>query len=97
MSDAEDRVMERMDDLSARVGSAATLDVHAVTASPGGHDGHDSLGEPVAPLDTDTAEQVARDVLTREDGRSVVWIGHTKTGLELADRVVTLDRRGTPR
>ncbi|MEP9381702.1 thiol reductant ABC exporter subunit CydD [Nocardioides sp. KR10-350] len=52
------------------------------------------LDEPVAHLDTSTAEQVAREVLTGEDGRSIVWMSHAETGLELADRVVSLDRRG---
>jgi len=55
------------------------------------------LDEPVAHLDTSTAEQVAREVLNGQDERSVVWISHAETGLELADRVVTLDRRGTAR
>ena len=55
------------------------------------------LDEPVAHLDTNTAEQVARDVLTGETGRSVIWISHAQTGLELADRVVTLDTREGPR
>ena len=55
------------------------------------------LDEPVAHLDTSTAEQVAREVLRGEDERSVVWISHAETGLEIADRLVTLDGGETPR
>lgn len=48
------------------------------------------LDEPTAHLDTATAEAVARDVLSAGD-RTVLWITHARTGLDLVDRVVTLD------
>lgn len=47
------------------------------------------LDEPTAHLDTATAESVARDVLATGD-RTVLWITHARTGLDLVDRVVTL-------
>lgn len=47
------------------------------------------LDEPTAHLDTDTAEQLAAEVL-RSDGRTVVWITHAATGLDRVDRVVDL-------
>ena len=59
------------------------------------------LDEPIAHLDTATAEALAREVLggqyeSHDGGQgctgSVVWISHTDTGLALADRVVSLDR-----
>jgi ATP-binding cassette subfamily C protein CydCD len=47
------------------------------------------LDEPTAHLDTATAEAIARDVLADGD-RTVLWITHARTGLDLVDRVVAL-------
>lgn len=47
------------------------------------------LDEPTAHLDTATAAAVARDVLAPGD-RTVLWITHSRTGLDLVDRVVAL-------
>jgi ATP-binding cassette subfamily C protein CydCD len=53
------------------------------------------LDEPTAHLDHATAEQLAAEVLGREDGRSVVWITHGSAGLDRVDRVLDLDCPGT--
>jgi ATP-binding cassette subfamily C protein CydCD len=68
------------------------------------------LDEPLAHLDTSTAESLAREVLAREDGstgetevgphggtKTVLWITHTSTGLGLTDTVVSLQRMGEVR
>jgi len=60
------------------------------------------LDEPIAHLDTATADSLAREVLgghyeSLGSTHSVVWISHAETGLELTDRVVSLDREGTAR
>ncbi|MDH2414871.1 thiol reductant ABC exporter subunit CydD [Nocardioides sp. CER19] len=47
------------------------------------------LDEPTAHLDTATAEALAREVLQDED-RSILWITHETSGLDLVDRVVEL-------
>jgi len=52
------------------------------------------LDEPVAHLDTLTAERVAADLLSAARGRSVVWISHSAVGLDRVDRV--LDLGGCP-
>ncbi|MFT4288482.1 thiol reductant ABC exporter subunit CydD [Nocardioides sp.] len=49
------------------------------------------LDEPTAHLDAATAAALAREVMEEED-RSVVWITHGTAGLDLADRLVTLER-----
>ena len=49
--------------------------------------------EVVAHLDSVTADQVAREIFTAPPGgrvRSVVWVSHTTAGLDLADRVVSV-------
>jgi ATP-binding cassette subfamily C protein CydCD len=48
------------------------------------------LDEPTAALDSHTAEQVARDVLEGAHGRSVVWITHSRIGLDRMDTVLQL-------
>jgi len=50
------------------------------------------LDEPTAHLDPLTAEALVRDVLDAADGKSVLLITHRPEGLDLVDRVVTLDR-----
>ncbi|MEI7057837.1 thiol reductant ABC exporter subunit CydD [Nocardioides sp. CCNWLW239] len=68
------------------------------------------LDEPLAHLDTSTAESLALEVLAREDGptveagagpqggtKTVLWITHTSTGLGLTDTVVSLRRMGEVR
>lgn len=68
------------------------------------------LDEPLAHLDTSTAESLAREVLAREDEstgetgvgphggtKTVLWITHTSTGLGLTDTVVSLQRMGEVR
>lgn len=52
------------------------------------------LDEPTAHLDPPTAEALVRDVLEAADGRTVLLITHRPEGLDLVDRVVTLDRVG---
>lgn len=47
------------------------------------------LDEPTAHLDTATAEALAREVL-HDEGRSILWITHETSGLDLVDRVVEL-------
>jgi ABC-type multidrug transport system fused ATPase/permease subunit len=49
------------------------------------------LDEPTAHLDSETAEELIRDVLEEADGRSVLLITHRPEGLDLVDRVVALD------
>jgi ABC-type multidrug transport system fused ATPase/permease subunit len=49
------------------------------------------LDEPTAHLDPPTAEALVRDALAAADGRSVLLITHRPEGLDLVDRVVTLD------
>ena len=49
------------------------------------------LDEPTAHLDPPTAEALVRDVLAAADGSSVLLITHRPEGLDLVDRVVTLD------
>ena len=49
------------------------------------------LDEPAAHLDHGTAVELARDVLSGREGRSVLWITHVPVGLDLVDRVVDLD------
>lgn len=50
------------------------------------------LDEPVAHLDHATAEQVAREMLVdMAADRAVLWISHSPIGLDLADRVITLE------
>jgi ABC-type transport system involved in cytochrome bd biosynthesis fused ATPase/permease subunit len=48
------------------------------------------LDEPTAHLDSDTAEDLVRDVLAASDGRAVLLITHRPEGLELVDEVVAL-------
>ena len=54
------------------------------------------LDEPTAHLDTATAEALAREVL-QDEGRSILWITHEPTGLDLVDRVVELAGAGEER
>jgi thiol reductant ABC exporter CydC subunit len=49
------------------------------------------LDEPTAHLDPPTAEALVQDVLAAADGKSVLLITHRPEGLDLVDRVVTLD------
>jgi len=48
------------------------------------------LDEPAAHLDGATAEALAAEVLSRGDGRTVVWITHADAGLDRVDRVLSL-------
>ena len=48
------------------------------------------LDEPAAHLDGATAEALAEEVLSRGDGRTVVWITHAEAGLDRVDRVLSL-------
>ncbi|QWF21382.1 thiol reductant ABC exporter subunit CydD [Nocardioides sp. LMS-CY] len=48
------------------------------------------LDEPAAHLDGATAEDLAAEVLSRGDGRTVVWITHAEAGLDRVDRVLSL-------
>ena len=48
------------------------------------------LDEPTAHLDSATATALADDVLTDDDGRTVVWITHAPAGLDRVDRVLAL-------
>lgn len=48
------------------------------------------LDEPVAHLDAATATRIADDLLEASAGRTVVWITHSRIGLEHLDRVVDL-------
>ena len=48
------------------------------------------LDEPAAHLDSATAAELAREVLTGDRDRSVLWITHGTAGLDLVDRVVDL-------
>ncbi|HWI42384.1 MAG TPA: thiol reductant ABC exporter subunit CydC [Nocardioides sp.] len=48
------------------------------------------LDEPSAHLDSATARELAEEVLSADDGRSVLWITHDPTGLDLVDETVTL-------
>ncbi len=54
------------------------------------------LDEPVAQLDTVTADRVAADLLSASRGRSVVWISHSAVGLDRVDRVLDLGRCPAP-
>lgn len=49
------------------------------------------LDEPTAHLDPPTAEALVRDALDAADGKSVLLITHRPEGLDLVDRVVTLE------
>ena len=49
------------------------------------------LDEPTAHLDHATASALAEEVLTGPRSRSVLWITHDRVGLDLVDRVVSLD------
>ncbi|GAA3518022.1 thiol reductant ABC exporter subunit CydD [Nocardioides daeguensis] len=51
------------------------------------------LDEPTAHLDHPTAEALAREVLTGQHDRSVLWITHGAAGLDLVDRTVSLEPR----
>lgn len=50
------------------------------------------LDEPTAHLDSETATRVSADLLesASDTGRSIVWITHTRVGLDAMDRVVRL-------
>jgi ATP-binding cassette, subfamily C, bacterial CydCD len=48
------------------------------------------LDEPAAHLDGATADELAAEVLSRDDGRTVVWITHADAGLDRVDRVISL-------
>jgi len=50
------------------------------------------LDEPASHLDHATATVLARELLSGERTRAVLWISHTDVGLDLVDRVVDLDR-----
>jgi ATP-binding cassette subfamily C protein CydCD len=50
------------------------------------------LDEPAAHLDRATADDLAAEVLSRGDGRTVVWITHAEAGRDRVDRVLTLGR-----
>jgi thiol reductant ABC exporter CydC subunit len=50
------------------------------------------LDEPTAHLDHETATDLMRDVFAAAQDRSVLFITHRSEGLELVDRVVSLDR-----
>ncbi len=52
--------------------------------------------EPTEHLDAATAEQLAADILTVMDGRSVIYITHLPYGLDLVDEVIDLSDLGTP-
>jgi ABC-type multidrug transport system fused ATPase/permease subunit len=49
------------------------------------------LDEPTAHLDSETAEVLIQDVLTEAEGMTVVLITHRGEGLDLVDRVITLE------
>ncbi|WP_151084566.1 thiol reductant ABC exporter subunit CydD [Nocardioides cynanchi] len=49
------------------------------------------LDEPTAHLDHANAELLARQVLARDRGRTVVWITHEPLGLDLLDFVIALE------
>jgi ATP-binding cassette subfamily C protein CydCD len=49
------------------------------------------LDEPTAHLDTATAREVADVLLDDRPDRAAVWITHGAVGLDLVDRVETLD------
>jgi ATP-binding cassette subfamily C protein CydCD len=53
------------------------------------------LDEPAAHLDHATATALANEVMGGVRDRSVVWITHTPTGLDLVDEIVDLDVTGT--
>jgi ATP-binding cassette subfamily C protein CydCD len=48
------------------------------------------LDEPAAHLDGAIADELAAEVLSRPDGRTVVWITHADAGLDRVDRVLSL-------
>ena len=48
------------------------------------------LDEPTAHLDSETAEEFVRDILSGADGRSVLLITHRPEGLDLVDEIVRL-------
>jgi ATP-binding cassette subfamily C protein CydCD len=53
------------------------------------------LDEPVAHLDSATADEIAREVLRQE--RTVVWISHAAAGLDQVDRIIELGKRADER
>jgi thiol reductant ABC exporter CydC subunit len=53
------------------------------------------LDEPTAHLDSETAEVLIQDVLSEAEGMTVVLITHRGEGLELVDRVITLEAAET--
>lgn len=65
----------------ARVGLARSLllDQHILV-----------LDEPVAHLDSDTANELAQDLLDSSDGRTVVWMTHSRVGLDRMDEILDL-------
>ena len=53
------------------------------------------LDEPTAHLDSGTADQIAAQLLEPGE-RALVWITHTRVGLDRVDTVVDLSRAGAP-
>jgi ABC-type transport system involved in cytochrome bd biosynthesis fused ATPase/permease subunit len=53
------------------------------------------LDEPTAHLDPETASELMRDVFAAVGDRTVLLITHRSEGLELVDRVVTLEERAS--
>jgi ABC-type bacteriocin/lantibiotic exporter with double-glycine peptidase domain len=49
------------------------------------------LDEPTAHLDPNTARQLVQDVFAATHGRTVLLITHRSEGLDLVDRVLTLE------
>jgi thiol reductant ABC exporter CydC subunit len=52
------------------------------------------LDEPTAHLDTETAEELVRDILASADGRTVLLVTHRPEGLDLVDEIVELRLAG---
>ena len=52
------------------------------------------LDEPTAHLDPSTATELIRDVLSAARDRTVLLITHRSEGLDLVDRVLTLNNKG---
>lgn len=48
------------------------------------------LDEPTAHLDTETAERVAEQILLDDERRAVLWVTHSRVGLDLTDQVLDL-------